>query len=69
MIQIMNDIWIISQEAILIINLVTVVKTNKPSFQSPISYLQMAGGGGEEICLWDKYGETCYFYSQNTTIL
>lgn len=45
MIQIMNDIWIISQEAILIINLVTVITTNKHSFHSPISYLQMVGGG------------------------
>lgn len=44
MIQIINDIWIISQEAILIINLVIVITTNKPSFHSPISYLQMAGG-------------------------
>lgn len=39
----MNDIWMISQETILIINLVTVITTNKHSFYSPISYLQMAG--------------------------
>lgn len=44
MIQIRNDIWMISQEAILIINLVTVITTNKHSFHSPIYYLQMVGG-------------------------
>lgn len=43
----MNDIWMISQQAILIINSVTVPTTNKPSFHSPISYLQ--GGRGRRV--------------------
>lgn len=45
-----NDVWMISQEAILIINSVTVVTTNKPSFHSPISYLRRVG-----VCVGKKY--------------
>lgn len=48
MIQMMNDIWMISQEAILIVNSITVVTTNKPSFPSPIYYLQRKGGRGKK---------------------
>lgn len=44
MIQMMNDIWMSSQEAILIMNSITVVTANKPSFPSPIHYLQRKGG-------------------------